>query len=595
VLTGIGGVGKTSLARAYAQRHFADYGIIWWIRAEDPVTIDAEFRSLLEVLLPPGQAAQVMDARTLGLTHLAQRNDSWLLVLDNVPDASSAQGLLPPAGNGHVLITSRATGWPHPIIVQPLDMPAAVKLLGAQLGDPIAEALSTELGRLPLALIQAAGFVRTAAIDTATYLRWYHERSAELLREGQPADYPRTVATTWQLTMDRLTTKASELLNLLAFYAPEAIPVSMLLTAWDEIDRHRAIGELHAYGLIFPEGSGAVTVHRLVQAVTRSRLHADLTAHEWAEAAHKLIVAALPKEPVTAVTLGIWNSLRTHVHALLDYLPSEYPNTLSTRHRAADWAGYSGDVLNARNMFIDLLPIRERVLGTEHPDTLDTRHELAKLTGQTGNTGDARDQLIELLPVRVRVLGSEHPDTLSTQHEIAYWTGHAGNPVGARELFAELSPIRARVLGAEHLNTLITMNNLAYWTGRSGNVEEALGLFAAMLPTFERVLGPEHPMTLILRQNLATWTGRTGAAAQARELLARLVTVREKVLGPEHPDTLFTRHSLAQWTGRAGDAGLAWRLLAELAPIREKVLGAQHPHTLATQQALVYWGEQASS
>lgn len=64
VLTGMGGVGKTSLARTYAQQHLDDYGLIWWVRAEDPAAIDAEFRSLLDVLLEPGAAAKITDART---------------------------------------------------------------------------------------------------------------------------------------------------------------------------------------------------------------------------------------------------------------------------------------------------------------------------------------------------------------------------------------------------------------------------------------------------------------------------------------------------------------------------------------------------
>jgi hypothetical protein len=109
VLAGMGGVGKTSLARAYAQRHLADYGVVWWIRAEDPSAIDAEFRSLLEILLPPGEATKIGDARTTAFALLARQEDPWLLVLDNVPDAGSVNGLLPPSGNGHVLITSRAT------------------------------------------------------------------------------------------------------------------------------------------------------------------------------------------------------------------------------------------------------------------------------------------------------------------------------------------------------------------------------------------------------------------------------------------------------------------------------------------------------
>jgi GTPase SAR1 family protein len=70
VLTGMGGVGKTSLARAYARRHRADYGVVWWIRAEDTATIDGDFRSLLEILAPR-DAGQIRDATAAG-----QRGDA---------------------------------------------------------------------------------------------------------------------------------------------------------------------------------------------------------------------------------------------------------------------------------------------------------------------------------------------------------------------------------------------------------------------------------------------------------------------------------------------------------------------------------------
>ena len=55
----------------------------------------------------------------------------------------------------------------------------------------------------------------------------------------------------------------------------------------------------------------------------------------------------------------------------------------------------------------------ERVLGPEHPDTLIARHDLAYWTGEAGDPAAARDLFAELLPVRERVLGPEHPDTLA--------------------------------------------------------------------------------------------------------------------------------------------------------------------------------------
>jgi hypothetical protein len=79
-------------------------------------------------------------------------------------------------------------------------------------------------------------------------------------------------------------------------------------------------------------------------------------------------------------------------------------------------------------LLAELLPIRDRVLGTDHPNTLNTRHNLAHWTGQAGDPASARDMLTELLPTRERVLGTDHPSTLNTRRRLAYWTERIGRP-----------------------------------------------------------------------------------------------------------------------------------------------------------------------
>ena len=54
-LYGLGGVGKTQLAIEYAHRFAADYQLVWWIDAEQPVLIGDQLTRLAARLdLPPG-------------------------------------------------------------------------------------------------------------------------------------------------------------------------------------------------------------------------------------------------------------------------------------------------------------------------------------------------------------------------------------------------------------------------------------------------------------------------------------------------------------------------------------------------------------
>jgi len=53
-------------------------------------------------------------------------------------------------------------------------------------------------------------------------------------------------------------------------------------------------------------------------------------------------------------------------------------NTLTARGNLARWTGEAGDPAAAREMFAELLPVREQVSGPDHPDTLATRANLAR-------------------------------------------------------------------------------------------------------------------------------------------------------------------------------------------------------------------------
>jgi hypothetical protein len=89
-----------------------------------------------------------------------------------------------------------------------------------------------ELGGLPLALEQAASYTQAAGDTLAGYLALFRHRRAELLARGQAAGYSKTVASTWALAFDRLRQDEPEavaLLRLLAFCAPDEMPLRLLL------------------------------------------------------------------------------------------------------------------------------------------------------------------------------------------------------------------------------------------------------------------------------------------------------------------------------------------------------------------------------
>ena len=653
-LCGLGGTGKTSVALEYAHRHLGEVRVAWQFGAENPAVLAAGFGELAAQLGAGGLAGTRDPVRSVHAV-LANFPAPWLLIFENASDKDSVAPFLPPAGPGRVLITSENPGWPGQMLdVAALDLEAAAGFLISRTGDPdrhAAEDLAGMLGGLPLALERAAAYIQASGDSLAGYLALFRRRRADMLARGAPAGHKKTVATVWTLAFEDLRQRepgAVGLLRLLAYCAPEAIPVHLLLQPRaglgdqlgpdvtpslvrlleDELAARDAIVALRRYSLIIAAGDGLVSVHRLVQAVTADQMPADL-ADQWRQAAATLIEAAIPEDPELPSTWTDFAALLPHAQAALPVtsaglgrvasylgysgsyaaardlqqaicgareqaLGAEHPDTLSARAEVASWTGMAGDAAGARDQFGALLLVEERVLGAEHPETLIACGNLARLTGEAGDAAAARDQFAALLPVEERVLGPEHRYTLTARSDLAYWTGEAGDAAAARDQFAGLLPLYERVLGTEHPDTLAAVRgNLAHWTGEAGDEAAARDQYAALQPVYERVLGPEHPNTLDARHDLANWTGFAGDAAAARDQFAALLPARGRVLGPEHPNTLLTRAELASWTGEAGDAAGARDQFAALLAIYERVLGPEHPDTLVARAALAHWTGEA--
>ena len=449
-------------------------------------------------------------------TVLAASPLPWLLVFDNAPDRASVARFMPPAGPGRVLVTSRNQIWPpgQAVEVPVLDPQVAAEFLVSRTGDADRRAaleLAGVLGGLPLALEQSAAYVQAGGGSLAGYLALYWQRRADLLGRGEPTGYTDTVATTWRLAFEDLQQTApgaAWLLRLLAFCAPEAIPLRLLLQPRpslagrlgeevasvltplleDPLAASDAIAALRRYSLISPAADGSVSVHRLVQAVTADQMSAE-QARELRNAAAALIEDAIPADTEPPATWPTCAALLPHAQAAL-------ADNTDGMARMASYLGRSGSYAAARNLQRTVVEARERVPGLEHPRTLDARSNLARWTGEAGDPAAARDLFAALLPVDERVLGPEHPDTLDARCNLARWTGEAGDRASARDLFAALLPVDERVFGPEHPYTLTVRGNLARWTGEAGDPAAARDLFAALLPVSERVSGagaPAHP------------------------------------------------------------------------------------------------------
>jgi hypothetical protein len=130
VVHGLGGMGKTQLALAYAQRHKKEYSAIFWVNSKSVDTLKQGYAAVagriylnhpslvhLKAVAEGGKLDEAVEAVKRWLSSAG--NDRWLVIFDNYdtpklpgynePGTFDIRPFLPEADQGAVLITTRSS------------------------------------------------------------------------------------------------------------------------------------------------------------------------------------------------------------------------------------------------------------------------------------------------------------------------------------------------------------------------------------------------------------------------------------------------------------------------------------------------------
>ncbi|MEV7116336.1 tetratricopeptide repeat protein [Streptomyces anulatus] len=617
VLSGMGGVGKTTVALSSAERARKTEVEVFWIQAGSAAAVaDGMRHTALLAGAPAEHVAHAWEkggrpAADLVWRHLMNMDRPWLLVFDDAddldvlscPGAALSDGtgwVRPPVGKSQGVLVSTRDGskrsWGDRIahfhqldVLEPGFAAKVLQELVPEAGD-IASALSLadRLGYLPLALHLAGTYLAMAQGDPLAEAQTFAEYVDVLgdsplfldgATEGVHGDLRsreerarQTIAGTWELSLALLerqgTVHARGLLQLLSCFAPAAsLPTSLLslstiaeLRMWPKSLAPRAVrtalGGLRRFGLIGVDTLSEEPVYQI------HRLVAEVS------------VAPLLAEP--SEYRAVWDSSADLLVAATPYRknprdPSSWPAwqgliphwTVMMR-RLPQWGTPADDRLNGV-----LIGAGVTVSYLHFRSDYTTACALADEALERADSAEAAPW-IGLNIRRHRAVAIEMMGDLKTaESELAYIVEEC-----------------TKQFGVADSTTLSVRYQQARVASQRGKLAEAEREYDEVIRQETQLFGAEAAQTLRSRHARAICIRSMGrlddAAAEGRVVLEGL----RAQLGEKHPDVLDAQHELAISLRDQGDNERAEEVFRQVLQLEEEALGVEHPSTLITRANL---------
>jgi len=578
---GLGGMGKTEIAKEYAYRCRDRYDVVWWIRSEKSAMVASDYALLgnhLGLITEAGEDTGINE-RVRGWLERSEK--PWLLVFDNAEFERDIRDFIPRGGLGHIILTSRNRDWPNAVGIQAGNWSEneAVDYLLKRTGQDdrkSATELTSELGNYPLALSQAAAYIIQRDKSLAEYLDLFSRHKFELLERGRPAgDYSHTVTTTWDMAFSvigEMSPVSARFLNICSLLGADDICLDMFRQESDDLPPDLAacvIDELAFDDMLQPllqysllvKRDDSLSMHRLVQAVTRDRL-STTERTELVKIAIRMLADCFPESGEDPATWDKCARLAHHVMSVTDLDECEkYPDEriCSLLRQLAAYLVEQSDFSAAQRIVDKAIRLNGDFYNDAHPNYAECLYHSGKLLQRMRKHNDARKQLEMALRIDTEAYGKNHPTVARDLDELGNAMSSIGDLEKACELYERAYEINVREFGESSPKVADNIHNLGLLYRKMGNLGKARDHFERALDINMSAFGAKNPVVAVNMHSLGCVYRDLGEFWPARRYFEQSLKAGEEHFGPDHPINAI----------RAGNLGLVMKDLGNYESARE--------------------------
>ena len=419
---------------------------IFWVFAGSRHRFEKDYRDIAKKLGLKGADDPKVDVLQLIKDTLEGDNfQNWLMIVDNADNmelffdqSQPGQGLcnfIPKNSKGSIMYTTRSkadaqrlTDEGCTIPVEVMGTQESVSLLGKKFGEGVTDRegaidLLEELEYLPLAIVQAASYIRQKSWTIQQYLRYYREKDSDMASRFLQHEFKdkarmdgvtNAVLKTWIITFEQVEhqdNRAAQLLWMMSFFDRQNIPAYLLKGEGESQGVFAdAIGTLKAFSFVIGTlksntSDENFTIHRLVQVSTRYWLSTHKNrAEQFATKALESLAREFPTGDEHE-NRDRCAELYSHTESVIDLQPLPIQNPGAFAKLLGNLSGYlrsQGQYNLSEGYARRAIDVSSSRLGKSNVQTLTNIHALAEVLSHQGKYAEAEQMHRRTLEQRKR-------------------------------------------------------------------------------------------------------------------------------------------------------------------------------------------------